>query len=144
MEDVYDCRKIIMFDHTRKGKAKVRTTPMEEKTLESESSTRHGGMDKQSYQKMFQRFRDPMGTMQIRNDKKHSIERLKSLGVTNFEESTDPTDTKTWLNILERCFKVMNCLEEKKVKLATFVLQKEVEGWWFSTKGRRRDTNTMN
>ena len=39
---------------------------------------------------------------------------------------------------------MMDCLKKKKVKLATFLLQKEAEGWWVSIKVRKRDTDTMN
>ena len=61
-KNVYDCRKIRMSHHTRKRKAKVRAIPMEEdKTLESESSTRHDKIDEQSYRLMFQRFMESNG-----------------------------------------------------------------------------------
>uniref|UniRef100_A0A9I9EGA9 Serine/threonine-protein kinase nek2 n=1 Tax=Cucumis melo TaxID=3656 RepID=A0A9I9EGA9_CUCME len=64
--------------------------------------------------------------------KAYGIERLKKLGATMFKGSTDPTDVENWLNMLEKYFDVMNCPEERKVKLATFLLQKEAEGWWKS------------
>lgn len=70
-----------------------------------------------------------MGTMQIKSKKKHSIERLKSLGATLFRGSTDLVDAETWLNLLEKYFEVMNYPEERNVKLTNFLLQKEAEGW---------------
>ncbi|KAL0551602.1 hypothetical protein IC582_010691 [Cucumis melo] len=45
--------------------------------------------------------------------------------------------------MLEKCFDVMNCLEERKVRLATFLLQKEAEGWWKSILARRSDARAL-
>ncbi|KAA0041109.1 hypothetical protein E6C27_scaffold128G00120 [Cucumis melo var. makuwa] len=72
-------------------------------------------------------------------EKAYGIERLKKLGATVFEGSTDPADAENWLNMLEKCFDVMNCPEERKVRLATFLLQKEAEGWWKSILARCSD-----
>uniref|UniRef100_A0A9I9EB52 Uncharacterized protein n=1 Tax=Cucumis melo TaxID=3656 RepID=A0A9I9EB52_CUCME len=47
-------------------------------------------------------------------EKAYEIERLKKLGDTLFEGSTDPADAENWLNMLEKCFDVMNCPEERK------------------------------
>ncbi|TYK27290.1 DNA/RNA polymerases superfamily protein [Cucumis melo var. makuwa] len=46
-------------------------------------------------------------------EKAYGIERLK-LGATVFEGSTDPADAENWLNMLEKCFDMMNCPEERK------------------------------
>ncbi|KAA0051688.1 DNA/RNA polymerases superfamily protein [Cucumis melo var. makuwa] len=73
----------------------------------------------------------------------YGIERLKKLGATVFEGSTDPADAENWLNMLEKCFDVMNCPEERKVRLATFLLQKEVEGWWKSILARCSDAHAL-
>ncbi|TYK15838.1 uncharacterized protein E5676_scaffold637G00090 [Cucumis melo var. makuwa] len=45
--------------------------------------------------------------------------------------------------MLERCFDVMNCSEERKVRLATFLLQKEAERWWKSILARRSDARAL-
>ncbi|KAA0037398.1 reverse transcriptase [Cucumis melo var. makuwa] len=76
-------------------------------------------------------------------EKAYGIERLKKLGATMFEGSIDPTDAKNWLNMLEKCFDVMNCTEERKVRLATFLLQKEAEGWWKSILAMHSDTRPL-
>ncbi|KAA0040721.1 DNA/RNA polymerases superfamily protein [Cucumis melo var. makuwa] len=47
-------------------------------------------------------------------EKAYGIEQLKKLGATVFEVSTDPADAENWLNMLEKCFDVMNCPEERK------------------------------
>ncbi|KAA0051333.1 chromo domain protein [Cucumis melo var. makuwa] len=41
----------------------------------------------------------------------------------------DPTDAKRWPNLMEKCFMVMDCLEEIKVKLAIFLLEVGAEDW---------------
>uniref|UniRef100_A0A9I9EEC0 Uncharacterized protein n=1 Tax=Cucumis melo TaxID=3656 RepID=A0A9I9EEC0_CUCME len=76
-------------------------------------------------------------------EKAYGIERLKKLGATMFEGSTDPADAEKWFNMLEKCFDVMNCREERKVRLATFLLQKEAEGWWKSILARRSDARAL-
>lgn len=93
---------------------------------------------------MVQKLVESLSSVQARSKKKHNIERLKSLGAVVFEGSTDPIDVEVWLNLLEKCFEVMDCPQERRVKLATFLLQNKVEGWSKSIKVRRRDTNTMN
>ncbi|KAL0549270.1 hypothetical protein IC582_013751 [Cucumis melo] len=45
--------------------------------------------------------------------------------------------------MLEKCFDVMNCPEERKVRLATFLLQKEAEGWWKFILARRSDARAL-
>ncbi|KAA0043429.1 uncharacterized protein E6C27_scaffold1639G00390 [Cucumis melo var. makuwa] len=72
-------------------------------------------------------------------EKAYIIEQLKKLGATVFEGFTDPADAENWLNMLEKCFDVMNCPEKRKVRLATFLLQNEAEGWWKSILARRSD-----
>ncbi|TYK22548.1 retrotransposon protein, putative, Ty3-gypsy subclass [Cucumis melo var. makuwa] len=47
-------------------------------------------------------------------EKTYEIERLKKLGATVFKGSTDPTHAENLLNMLEKCFDVMNCPEERK------------------------------
>ncbi|KAA0062255.1 putative Retrotransposon protein [Cucumis melo var. makuwa] len=76
-------------------------------------------------------------------EKAYRIERLKKLGATVFEGSTDSADAENWLNMLEKCFDVMNCPKERKVRLATFLLQKEAEGWWKSILARRSDARAL-
>ncbi|KAL4013991.1 hypothetical protein IC575_026176 [Cucumis melo] len=73
----------------------------------------------------------------------YGIERLKKLGATVFEGSTDLVDAEVWLNMLEKCFDVMSCPQERKVRLATFLLQKEAEGWQKSIIARYNDARTL-
>ncbi|KAA0037544.1 DNA/RNA polymerases superfamily protein [Cucumis melo var. makuwa] len=48
--------------------------------------------------------------------KTNEIERLKKLVATVSEGSTDPTDAEVWLNMLKKCFDVMDCHKEWKVR----------------------------
>lgn len=39
--------------------------------------------------------------------KKFEIERMKVLGATTFEETTNPADAEKWMSLIEKCFGVM-------------------------------------
>ena len=67
--------------------------------------------------------------MAQQSEKKFGIERLKALGAITFDGTMDPTDAKRWPNLMEKCFMVMDCLEEIKVKLAIFLLEVGAEDW---------------
>ncbi|KAA0032041.1 DNA/RNA polymerases superfamily protein [Cucumis melo var. makuwa] len=63
-------------------------------------------------------------------------------------EGVGPSDPKMMygierLNMLEKCSDVMDCPEERKVRLATFLLQKEAEGWWKCILTRCSDARTL-
>lgn len=60
-----------------------------------------------------------------------------------FEGTTDPTDAEAWLNLIEKCFMVMHCLEDRKLELVTFLLQKGVEDWWRLYEYRRDDIEML-
>lgn len=60
-----------------------------------------------------------------------------------FEGTIDPADVKVWLNQVEKCFRVMCCPEDRKLKLATFLLQKGVKHWWKLIKSRKRDAKAL-
>ena len=64
-----------------------------------------------------------------RSREKFGLERRKALGAIVFEGSLDPANSEAWLNVLEKCFSVMACPEERKVRLAMFFLHKEANGW---------------
>ncbi|KAA0033154.1 uncharacterized protein E5676_scaffold1032G00080 [Cucumis melo var. makuwa] len=60
-------------------------------------------------------------------EKQFSIERLKALGATTFKGMMDPADTEKCLSLIEKCLGVMGYLEERRVKLATFLLEGSAE-----------------
>ncbi|KAA0042293.1 uncharacterized protein E6C27_scaffold824G00880 [Cucumis melo var. makuwa] len=66
-----------------------------------------------------------------------NIKKLKALGAMTFKGTTDSTDVEKWLSLIEKCFGVMDCSEEIKVKLATFLLQGSVEDCDMSMQGEQ-------
>ncbi|KAA0060285.1 aldehyde dehydrogenase family 3 member F1 [Cucumis melo var. makuwa] len=47
-----------------------------------------------------------------------------------FEGTTYPSNAERWMNLVEKCFGVLEWPKERKVKLATFLLQGGTEDWW--------------
>ncbi|KAA0046779.1 uncharacterized protein E6C27_scaffold216G00650 [Cucumis melo var. makuwa] len=110
-----------------------------------ESSTLRvrGGAENKQFARTTQEIGRPDRVEPSDLEKAYGIEQLKKLGATVFEGSTNPADAENWLNMLEKCFDVMNCPEERKVRLTTFLLQKEAEGWWKSISARRSDARAL-
>ncbi|KAA0063139.1 uncharacterized protein E5676_scaffold1213G00110 [Cucumis melo var. makuwa] len=73
-----------------------------------------GGAGNEQFARTIQEIGRPDRAEPSDPEKAYEIERLKKLGATVFEGSTDPADAENWLNMLEKCFDVMNCLEERK------------------------------
>lgn len=44
-----------------------------------------------------------------------------------FEGSTSPANAEAWFSLVGKCVKVMGCPEERQVRLASFLLQREAE-----------------
>lgn len=80
-------------------------------------------MQKRVEKGMFDRFPQKL-------DKRFSIERLKVLGEMTFAGTSNPIDAEKWLSLVEKCFRMMDYLKERKVKLATFLLQDNIKDWW--------------
>lgn len=72
------------------------------------------------------------------------IERLKALGATTFVGTTNPADAKIWMDMLEKCFDVMRCPEDRKVRLATLLLQEGASVWWNSVRSKRLGSEITN
>lgn len=53
-----------------------------------------------------------------KSENQFSIERLKALGAMTLEGTMNPADVERRVNLVEKCFSVMERLEDKKVKLA--------------------------
>ncbi|KAA0040646.1 DNA/RNA polymerases superfamily protein [Cucumis melo var. makuwa] len=81
-----------------------------------ESSTLgvRGGVGNEQFARSTQEIGRPDRAEPSDPEKAYEIERLKKLGATVFEGSIDPADLENWLNMLEKCFDVMNCPEERK------------------------------
>ncbi|KAA0041130.1 DNA/RNA polymerases superfamily protein [Cucumis melo var. makuwa] len=72
------------------------------------------GAGKERFAKTAQEIGRPKRVEPSDPKKAYGIKRLKKLGATVFEGSTDPADIEDWLNMLEKCFDVMNCPKEPK------------------------------
>ncbi|KAA0058873.1 uncharacterized protein E6C27_scaffold98G00360 [Cucumis melo var. makuwa] len=64
-----------------------------------------------------------------KSGKQFSIERLKALRATTFKGTTNLADAEKWLNLVEKCFEVMKCPKERKVRLAMFLLRESIKNW---------------
>ncbi|XP_038896366.1 uncharacterized protein LOC120084630 [Benincasa hispida] len=107
---------------------------------ESESASSHPkekSREEEQMNKFTQRLQASLENIQPDLKKKYGIERLKALGATNFEGTKDPANAEAWMNQIEKYFEVMRCPKNRKVSLATFLLQKQAEDWWKLLKNRR-------
>lgn len=59
-------------------------------------------MEKQIFTKIAQRLATSVGVVQVDPEKKYGIERLKALGATAFEGTTEPMEAEAWLNLIEK------------------------------------------
>lgn len=73
-------------------------------------------------------------------ENKYGIERLKALGDPRFNISDR---CRGMVKHGRKCFDVMDYTEGRKVKLATFLLQKEADGWWKYIFVRRSDAKLL-
>jgi len=96
-------------------------------------------VEEQLFTRIAQRLAASIGSVESDPEKKYSIERLKALGATTFEGTVDPVEAEAWLNLLEKCYRVMRCPEDRKVELAVFLLQKGAEDWWRIVESRKGD-----
>ena len=92
----------------------------EEAQRESEGEASHpragDDIEDQMFTRVAQRLIDTVSSTQTDPEKKYGIERLKALGATSFEGTTDPADAEVWLKQIEKCFRVMRCPEDRKVE----------------------------
>ncbi|XP_038904244.1 uncharacterized protein LOC120090589 [Benincasa hispida] len=75
-------------------------------------------------------------------EKNYGIEHLKALGATTFLGTAYPADVEKWMEVVEKCFGVMRCPDDRKVVLATFLLQEVANDWWRMTQLRHGDRQT--
>ena len=51
------------------------------------------------------------------------VEKARRLGAQEFQGTTDPIQAESWIQRIERVMEVMQCSEEQKVSMATFLLE---------------------
>ncbi|XP_022853707.1 uncharacterized protein LOC111375145 [Olea europaea var. sylvestris] len=59
-----------------------------------------------------------------------SIERATKLGAKVFIDTADPAVAQAWMTKIERVFDVMDCSDDQKLCLATFLLEEGAYDWW--------------
>ena len=94
---------------------------------DSNHSLAQENMEERIFNKIAQRLADGVRLAQADLEKKYGIERMKALGATPFKGTVDSVEVEAWLTLIEKCFWVMHCLEDRKVELATFLLKKRAE-----------------
>ena len=57
------------------------------------------------------------------------IERDKKLGAQEFQGTIDPSLADDWFQRMEGVFEVMQCSEEQKLSVATFLLGGGAQDW---------------
>ncbi|XP_058207681.1 uncharacterized protein LOC131320822 [Rhododendron vialii] len=62
------------------------------------------------------------------------IEQFQKLKPPTFDGKEDPLVAQSWTLEMEKIFEVMECSEEEKVKLATFMFTDEAYRWWLTIK----------
>ena len=65
-----------------------------------------------------------------------SIERVRKLGVRNYDGIGDPEKAWSWLEGNERVFNVIGCSDEKMVTYSAFLLRDRALDWWKAVQRR--------
>jgi hypothetical protein len=84
-----------------------------------------------------------MSTLAKAMGEKHSQEANKTNYLKMFMEqnppiflgSETPEYAEDWVFTIEKIFEAIDCPEERKVILATYILREEAKQWWRTTKG---------
>ncbi|XP_050941530.1 uncharacterized protein LOC127149710 [Cucumis melo] len=121
--------------------------PRKHPNAEASNAAREAAMgrnvEEQLLDRLAQRLILGIWSTQSDPEKKYGIERLKALGATTFAGTTNPADAEAWLTLIEKCFRVTRCPEDRKVELAAFLLQNGAEDWWRMEESRRRTTGDI-
>ena len=69
--------------------------------------------------------------------------KIKKHGGEEFVGTTDPAVADEWLRKFERIAERFNCTPEKKLKFATYLLEKDALDWWETVPGSRNRPLTL-
>ena len=64
------------------------------------------------------------------------MESAKRLGAQEFQGTTDLAQDEAWLRRMERVFELMQCAEEQKLRIATYMFKGRALEWWNSIHNR--------
>ncbi|KAL2460909.1 Gag protease polyprotein-like protein [Abeliophyllum distichum] len=81
--------------------------------------------------------------MQHNSDKVYSIERAINLGANVFKGVVDPMVAEAWIVKIEKIFDVMGCPDDKRLHVATFLLEEGAHDWWQSIQARYADPSVI-
>ncbi|KAL2505661.1 Gag protease polyprotein-like protein [Abeliophyllum distichum] len=81
--------------------------------------------------------------MQHNPDKDHSIEWATKLGAKVFTGTFAPAMAEAWMDKIEKCFDVMGCPDDKRLRLATFLLEEGANNWWRLIQTRYADPSVI-
>ena len=62
------------------------------------------------------------------------MEKFRRLNPPIFKGDGRPTEVEGWIREMEKIFQVIQCTNEEKVSLATYMLQARADVWWQATK----------
>ena len=65
------------------------------------------------------------------------MERAQKVGAQEFHGTPDPSVADDWFQRMEGVFEVIQCSDEEKLKVATFMLGGEARDWWKSIRARQ-------
>ncbi|CAA3011863.1 Hypothetical predicted protein [Olea europaea subsp. europaea] len=90
---------------------------------------------------LFDRLATAIASILPNPDRDTSIERAIKLGAKHFVGTANPADAEEWMRNLESIFDVMGCSEEKKLRLATFLLKGVAADWWVAFRSRYHEAS---
>ena len=58
------------------------------------------------------------------------IERAQKLGAKPYDASGDPESAWLWLDIVNKIYRVMGCIDEQRVLFSGFLMEDRAKDWW--------------
>ncbi|KAL2497813.1 Gag protease polyprotein-like protein [Abeliophyllum distichum] len=81
--------------------------------------------------------------MQHSSDKEYNIERIAKLRAKVFTSASDPVVAEAWVDKIERVFDVMSFPDDKRLHLATFLLEEGAYDLWQLMQARYADPSVI-
>jgi len=71
-----------------------------------------------------------------------SMEKFQKNNLPTFEGRYNPDGAQSWLRVIEKIFRVMNCANAQKVQYGTHMLSEEAKDWWDNSRRRLEAAGT--